>query len=282
MLPGAGRGDWAEPAEATRTVLLTVQFDGTRFAGWQRQAGQRTVQGALEAAVSRMVQHEVTVRGSSRTDAGVHARAMPATFQTPRAISADGFARGLNALLDEDVAVLAARDMPPGFEAREASVAKTYCYRVLTGPSRWPLLRHDRWWVREPLDLDALRAAAAQLVGEHDFAAFRSSACGARTTQRCLHSVEVSAHAEPPGVDLVVTGNAFLHNMVRILAGTLVDVGRGRLDVGAVARALASGDRRQAGQTAPARGLTLERVHFSGYPRLGKAAPRVAAGAEIG
>ncbi len=272
-----------------RTVLLLVEFDGTDFAGWQSQRAQRTVQGVLREALEAMVRHPVVPRASSRTDAGVHALAMPVTFDTTAAIPPQGFLRGLNALLPPDVAVRRAREAPPGWRPRDAAVAKTYRYRWLAGPSRRPMERRDRWDVRRPLDVGAMRQAAAHLVGDFDFSSFRSSSCGARTTQRRLYRVDVEAAEgrgaelpvgfdEPGGADdgvwqrgaIVVTGNAFLHNMVRILAGTLVEVGHGRRDPAWVAEVLAARDRRRAGPTAPAHGLTLERVHFTGYPRLGK------------
>ncbi len=296
-MSSAPQGPAAEPGEAPdgppprRTVLLLVEFDGSDFAGWQIQRNQRTVQGVLGEALGRMVGHPVTARASSRTDAGVHALAMPVTFDTTVAIPPLGFLRGLNALLPPDVAVRRARDVPPGWRPRDAAVAKTYRYRWLAGPSRRPLERRRRWDVRRPLDVEAMRQAAAHLVGDFDFSSFRSSSCGARTTQRRIYRVNVEA-SEERGAELplafedasgdgdddgawqrgsiVVTGNAFLHKMVRILAGTLVEVGRRRHPPGWVAEVLAARDRTLAGPTAPPHGLTLERVHFTGYPRVGK------------
>ena len=255
----------------TRNVLLWVQYEGTDFSGWQYQLEDRTVQGVLGEAVRKMVRHEVTLYGSSRTDAGVHARALPVNFETLRdTITLHGFMRGLNSHLPNDVAVIGVEERPLGWRARRAAVAKTYHYRYQLGRARQPLLWRSSWNVRaETLDVDAMRAAAARLVGTHDFAAFRAAGCDSKSTLRLMHSVEV----DPEGPDLLllrITGNAFLRNMVRVIAGSLAEVGRGRRDADSLSAALASRVRAHAGPTAPARGLTLQQVHFDGYPRVGK------------
>lgn len=258
-----------------RNLLMWVQYDGTAYSGWQQQAASiPTVQAALGQAIQQMVRHPVTLHGSSRTDAGVHARAMPVCFETERAIPERGFLLGLNSTLPADLGVLGVREVPRGWRPRDAAVAKTYVYRVYAGAPRRPLIDRQAWHLRHPptLDLPAMQAAAQHLLGEHDFQAFRSARCEAKTTTRAIHALSLE-----PGPDalleLRVTGNAFLHNMVRIIAGTLVEVGQGRRAPGSVAALLAGGARKDAGITAPARGLTLWRVHFSGYPRLGKPEP---------
>ena len=264
--------DPAPVTAATRTIFLLVQFDGSDFSGWQWQPQVRTVQGILADAVTAMVHHEVTLFASSRTDAGVHARAMPVCFDTSRSIPCHGFLRGLNAALPQDVAVLEASERPLGWRSRDAALAKTYRYRLYTGPANLPLFGRYAWHVRrEGLRLAPMREAAEALVGTHDFAAFRSSRCVALSTERCMHAVTIIEESDPvPHVVIEVIGNAFLHNMVRIIAGTLAEVGTGRYDGQVSARALASGQRSDAGRTAPSRGLTLHAVHFAGYPRLGK------------
>lgn len=254
----------------TRNVLLLVQYDGTDFAGWQAQEGLRTVQGVLAEAILSMVHHPVVATASSRLDAGVHARELPVSFETIRTIPLHGFLRGLNRALPPDVAVVGIRDFPPGLRPRDASVAKTYRYRLQTGPARLPLLHRTSWYVRGELDSGAMARAARHLLGEHDFAAFRATGCDSRTTSRRLHAFDVLPHPAAPVVDLVVTGNAFLRNMVRILVGTLVEVGLGRRDPDSMPALLAGGARPEAGRTAPAKGLTLMKVHFEGYPRIGK------------
>lgn len=267
--------DEASP-EATppvRNILVLAQWDGTDFCGWQQQAGARTVQRELTAAVERMVHHPVTLFASSRTDSGVHSEGMPVNFETTRAIPADNFINGLNTFLPTDLSVVEARDLPFGWRSREMAVAKTYTYRVQLGPRR-ALTDRFAWAVkRDRLDLDAMREAAIHLLGEHDFAAFRSAQCDAHTTRRHLHSLDVLGPDASGLISLVVTGNAFLRNMVRILAGTLVEVGLLRHPPSWVRDVRDGLDRTRSGMTAPSRGLTLTKVHFEGYPRLGKRAP---------
>jgi tRNA pseudouridine38-40 synthase len=259
-----------------RGVLLEVQFDGAAFAGWQKQGALRTVQSELEKAVFKMVHHPVTTRSSSRTDAGVHAERLPVQFVTGRSIPCHGFVRGLSTLLPPDIGVLAARDVDPGFDPREAAVAKTYVYRLYTGPGRQPLLDRQAWLAPgHELDLEAMRAAARHFVGEHDFSAFRAVGCVSKTTRRTLHEVLVDREPRTGVIAITVTGNAFLQHMVRIMVGTLFEAGRGQRAPADIPAVLEGRDRKRAGQTAPARGLTLVEVHFEGYPRLGKRGTQV-------
>jgi len=255
---------------AHRTLLLHVQYDGTDFCGWQYQPRQRTVQGELMARIGAMVHHPVDLQASSRTDAGVHAQAMPVVFDTPRTIPPRGFLRGLNVNLPPDLSVLDVSEQPFGFRPRDASVAKTYLYRYQLGSRR---ALHDRytWWLRRPsLNIEAMRAGAMHFVGEHDFEAFRSIHCDSRSTERFIHDINLSDPDEDEVVTLTITGNAFLRNMVRIMAGSLFNVGLGRLPPDWIPAAIASGRRQDGSQTAPASGLMLAKVHFSGYPRIAK------------
>ncbi len=260
------------PTTATRNVLLVLEYEGTDFAGWQRQPSQRTVQGVAEETVARIIGHPVTLRASSRTDAGVHARGLPANFETDRGIPCFGMLRGLNTLLPDDLAVTACRDVPLSFRTRDAALAKTYRYRFHVGPSRRPLLTRTSWYVKRPdLDVDAMHDAAQHLLGLHDFTSFQARGCQSKTTLRFMHSAEVRRSASDAQlIELRITGNAFLRNMVRIIAGTLFDVGTGRLPRAAISEALDARHRPAAGMTAPACGLTLDEVHFDGYPRIGK------------
>jgi len=248
--------------ERARHVLLWVQFDGTDFAGFQRQAeGTRTVAGTLEAAWLRMLDEPVIARSSSRTDAGVHARRMPVLVRTDKSVPLRGLMLGLNAHLPDDMAIQAADDVPPEFDVRADAVGKRYLYRLTVGEARQPLRRRNAWQVRGPLDVSAMQAAAAHFAGIHDFAAFRAVGCTAASTIRHLRSVAV-AESEPGVVVVTVDGNAFLLNMVRIITGTLADVGRGRLAPLTIPQILLDGDRTRAGQTAPAHGLTLDEVFY--------------------
>jgi tRNA pseudouridine38-40 synthase len=240
-------------------VLLEVAYDGGAFHGWATQREGRTVEETLRGALHAMDPHARGPRGTSRTDAGVHAEGQLAAFDATRDIAPRGWVLGLNSQLPDDVAVRAARAVPPDFNPRFSARGKRYRYRVLLDEVRDPAWRSRAWRVGAELDLDAMEREARALEGTHDFAAFRTAADARPTTVRTLSRVAVERDGRI--VSVVVEGNAFLHNMVRILVGTLVDVGRGRLAEGTAARALETGDRRVAGTTAPAHGLVLEQVH---------------------
>lgn len=255
---------------SARNVLLVAQWDGTEFAGWQKQPGARTVQGTLEDALVAMVHHPVSLYASSRTDSGVHARAMPITFETTTHIAPRNFLRGLSTILPPDLSVIEARDVSRDWRPRDQAVAKTYTYRIQLGPRR-PHLSRFAWWLGwRPFHVERMRAAAESFLGEHDFAAFRSAQCDAHTTKRRIYQIDITAPDPDELVTITVVGNAFLRNMVRIMVGTLTEVAFGRREPSWVADLLVHGDRTRGGQTAPSHGLTLTAVHFEGYPRLGK------------
>ncbi len=267
-------------ARAEHGVKLVLAYDGTDFHGWQFQPGVRTVQGVVEEALDRMGLRHGRLRGASRTDAGVHAEGQVAAFWVEREIPMKGWMLRLNSLLPDDVAVREAAPCPPDYEPRFDSVRKTYRYLLHCGLARDPL-RARRYWHLLPalarrdvdpdartadvatwLDLDAMAAAARILEGRHDFAAFRAADDTRENTMRTLHAVRLA-----PGVGgadalaIEVEGDAFMKNMVRILVGTLVDVGRKRTEPDAVARMLEPGrSRGDAGPTAPAHGLTLAEI----------------------
>jgi tRNA pseudouridine38-40 synthase len=245
-------------------VLLTVAYDGGPFAGFAPQPGQRTVAGELLGAVRAVDPRVGEIRGASRTDAGVHAHGQRVAFDTSLDVPPRGWVLAVTRHLPREIAVRRAALVAPGFSPRFANRGKRYRYLVLRDRARDPFLE-GRAWRSTSFDgegaLGRARREAALALGTHDFAAFRSSADERTSTVRTLRSVDLS---DDPGdlrlLRIDVEGDAFLHNMVRILVGTLADVARGRLAEGAVARALASGDRRDAGITAPAEGLYLERV----------------------
>lgn len=246
-----------------RVIKLVVEYDGTGLSGWQRQDNGPSVQEHLERAVAGMVGAPTTVYGASRTDAGVHAEGQVASFSTTTDIPIDGFRMGLNSALPEQIAVVQVSEAAADFHARFSARGKRYRYSLFTRPSRSPFW-HRRAWHRPgrpPLDLDAMRRAAEHFIGEHDFAAFRATGCQAQTTRRRIHQIDIEEPL-PHRVDVWVRGNAFLRNMVRIIAGTLVEVGQGRLQADEIASIIASGDRTRAGQTAPAHGLTLVEVLY--------------------
>lgn len=243
-----------------RRLRLTIEYDGTDFSGWQRQENGPSIQAHLEDAIAQMTGAKTFVRGAGRTDAGVHALAQVAHFDTEARIPTVGFRRGLNTILPRAIAVTSLEEAPADFDARFSARGKLYRYQIWTAETRSPLRDRYVWHKPRPLDVERMRAAARPLVGRHDFAAFRASDCERRTTVRTLTRLEVLE--DGPLVTVEVEADAFLKNMVRIIAGTLADVGTGRLPPERTAELLVSPDRRLAGVTAPARGLTLVRVDY--------------------
>ena len=256
-----------------RVIKLIATYDGTDFHGFQRQKDLRTVQGELERAVSRVAGHEVGVRGSSRTDAGVHARGLVVSFRTSAKHPIRAFDRGVNALLPEDVKIRSAEDAPDDFDARRASLGKTYRFLIWNDPSANPLLRRHAWHLRPRLDLDAIQGSLADLEGAHDFTSFRAAHCDAKSTDRMMWAARWTVSDSGALHCFEITGNAFLRNMVRIMVGSLVGIGLGRRPPGDLGRQLAALDRTQAGDTAPGHGLVLERVYLTAsalYEALGR------------
>jgi len=248
--------------DSPRSLLLWLQFDGGQFSGFQRQIqGVRTVAGTLEAAWSAMLDEQIVAKSSSRTDAGVHARRMPVLVRTHRDVPARGILLGLNRHLPDDMAVQEAHEMPDDFDVRNDAVGKRYIYRIALGEARQPLLRQNHWHLRGPLDLASMQRAAQDFAGIHDFSSFRGAACVAKSTIRHLRAVTV-AQPRPDRLEIEVDGNAFLLNMVRIIVGTLVEIGRGKRTADCIPALLGARDRTQSGQTAPAHGLTLDGVFY--------------------
>ncbi len=243
-------------------LRLTLEYDGSDFAGWQLQAaGQRTVQGTLEDAIRRVTGQMARVSGAGRTDAGVHAEGQVASVALDSAPEPAALARALNGVLPPDLAVVALEPAPDDFHARYDARSKLYRYRIWNCALRSPLHAWRSHWIRAPLDLAAMRRAANSLVGRHDFAAFRTAGSDGRSTLRTLSSLEINGG--PRGeIQLLVEADGFLRHMVRILAGTLVEVGTGRRAAASVPGLLASRERAQAGPTAPAQALTLVRVSY--------------------
>jgi tRNA pseudouridine38-40 synthase len=237
--------------------------------GWQRQTNGPTVQQHLEEALAQILTHEVRVTGASRTDAGVHARGQVASFHTERPIECRGIRRGLNSLLPDSIAVREVDEVPDDFHPRHSATGKHYRYTVYRGADRSPRWRDRAWHHPLPIEVSTIIEASRVLLGEHDFAAFRAIGCAARTTVRRIEAIDV-VEAPDDVLHLDVRGNAFLRNMVRILVGTLVEVGRGYRESSQVAEILASRDRGRAGVTAPAHGLELIEVRYDGrrFPRV--------------
>jgi tRNA pseudouridine38-40 synthase len=253
-----------------RSLKLTIAYDGTDFAGWQRQATERTVQAAIEDTLLPIEGERVVITGAGRTDAGVHAAGQVASFRMQSGIDTADLQRALNATLPDDIRILDVEEVSPEFNARFDAQRKTYHYLLWSGGILPPSLRHHAWHVPQPLDLDMMNTAADVLLGTHDFAAFQAAGGSVQTTVRELVVSRMVRLASGPTVAIddrliryEVTGSGFLRHMVRNIVGTLVDVGRGRLAPEEVRTILMSRDRGHASATAPPHGLTLWAVEYA-------------------
>jgi tRNA pseudouridine38-40 synthase len=256
-----------------RVLKLTLQYDGTDYVGWQRQAHGLSIQGLVEDALARFDGQPVTVIGAGRTDAGVHALGQVASVRLAHPVAAPDLCRALNGMLPADVRVLCVEPAAEGFHARYDARSKTYCYRVASGPVASPFDHRYAWHVAGNVDFGRVADAGRLLVGRHDFAAFQSAGSAIRTSTRTVFSLDV--RREPPGwaesaresgqsavFQISVTADGFLRHMVRAIVGTLIETGMGRRTPEDVAALVQSRDRARAGTTAPPRGLFLVRVTY--------------------
>lgn len=251
-------------ATAPTTFKLVLEYDGAGFEGWQLQpGGRRTVQGTLEEAVARITGQRVRVTGSGRTDSGVHAEGQTASLRVETRLDAAALWSALNGVLPPDLAVVEAERMASGFHALRDARSKLYRYQIWNGPVRSPLRRSRAHALSRSLDLAAMRRAASDLVGTHDFASFQAAGSEVQTTVRTLLRLDVVGEAGGV-IDLEVEGTGFLRHMVRNLAGTLLQIGSGRRSAESMPALLAARDRSLAGPTSPAQGLTLVRVRYDG------------------
>jgi tRNA pseudouridine38-40 synthase len=241
-------------------VRLDLAYDGTGFHGWARQRGQRTVQGLLEESIHRILREPCRLSVAGRTDAGVHAAGQVASFVAARPVDVAGLQRRLNRLVGPEVVVRGARRAPDGFDARHSATGREYRYRLATGPWPDPFDARFVWHRAGALTVSRMRAAARYLEGEHDFASFCRAPAGGAGTVRTLRRLMVTA--EGPRVSVRARADAFLHQMVRSLVGTLVEVGAGRIDPDAIPGIMEARDRAAAGPVAPPHGLVLERVVY--------------------
>lgn len=243
-----------------RRIQLIIEYDGTGYAGWQRQENALAVQQVVEERLSKLTRERVVLHGASRTDAGVHALGQSAHFDTNSSIPAEKFSYALNTMLPPDVRIRASRQVPESFHARFSTKGKRYRYLFQVSPHAGALNRLTHAHIIYPLDAEKMAQEAQSLVGTHDFAAFAASGSVVKETVRTIYRADVTRSGEE--MKLIVEGNGFLYNMVRIIAGTLVGVGSGKLEPGAFSRAIESGNRLDLGVTAPAHGLTLMEVFY--------------------
>ena len=249
-----------------RNIRLLIAYDGTAYAGWQRQAAQPTIQGRLEEKISLMTMAAVTLHGAGRTDAGVHALGMVANFHTLSSIPCSGFVKGLNCLLPDDIRILRAEQVDPDFQARFKAKGKVYSYQFLCTPIVPPHQRFYYAHIQSQLDLPMMEAALALLVGEHDYSCFEAAGSrdldmiGGRGAVRRIFAANLQRQGD--GWAMVIHGDGFLRHMVRNIAGTVFEVGQGKRSLSNFTETIASKDRSRAGITAPAKGLFLNEVIY--------------------
>jgi tRNA pseudouridine38-40 synthase len=244
-----------------RNIKLTIEYEGTMYAGWQRQKNAVTVQEKLEEAIKRVTSEDIETIGSSRTDAGVHARGFAANFLTNSNIPASSFREALNSKLPKDIVILQSNEVEPDFHARYSCVGKQYSYTILNRVQPSALERNYVYHYKRQLDFGAIQKACGYFIGKHDYAAFRSTGSSVKTSERTVHKAWLEKHGEK--IIFYVEADGFLYNMVRIMVGTLINVGIGKIFPEEIAEIIKSKDRDRAGNTAPASGLCLEAVYYN-------------------
>ena len=241
-------------------VKMTVAYDGTNYKGWQVQPNGITIEEVLNKNLSNLLGEEIVVSGASRTDSGVHSLGNIAVFDTNTRMPVDKIAFALNQRLPEDIVAQGSSEVEDGWHPRYQNSRKTYEYRILNRTFRMPTRRLDTYFYHYPLDVEKMKKAASYLVGEHDFKSFCAIGAQVKTTVRTIYACDVEKEGDI--ITIRVTGNGFLYNMVRIIAGTLVQIGGGAIEPEAMEAILLKKDRSAAGPTAPAHGLTMMGIEF--------------------
>lgn len=244
-----------------RNIRLLLQYEGTRYQGWQRQkSSDNTIQGRLEALLTKMCGEPIELQGSGRTDAGVHAKGQVANFHTHCSMPVEEMFSYINRYLPEDIAVVRIAEAAPRFHSRLNAVGKCYCYKVLNSSVPDVFMRRYALQIPEELDIKAMREAASLLLGEHDFKAFTSAKKGKKSTVRTIENISIEKEGDV--ITFTFNGSGFLHHMVRILVGTLLETGLGKRRADSIPALLVSGERSEAGPLVPAKGLTLLAVFY--------------------
>lgn len=243
-----------------KRIMLTVAYDGTNYSGWQIQPMVPTVEGVLNQVISDFLKEDIQVIGASRTDAGVHAKGAIAVFDTNSSIPGDKYSYAINNLLPRDIRIINSKQVAEDFHPRKVNCRKTYEYCIYNDTFELPTKRLYSYWVYGDIDVDSMNRAARILVGEHDFTSFCSAETIVESKVRTIYDLKVTHNDKD--IVVTVTGNGFLYNMVRIIAGTLLEVGRGKLAVEEIEDILLAKDRTRAGMTVPAKGLCLVKYDF--------------------
>ena len=243
-----------------RNIKLIIEFDGSNFSGWQRQPKGRTVQKEIETAIFKATGEEIMINGSSRTDAGVHARDMVANFFTNSTIPGDKFREAINTRLPEDVSIIKSEEVDEDFHARYSSKGKTYSYTIINRYERLSLGHQYLYHCRYNLNVDEMMEACKYFIGTHDFKAFMSPGSSIKTTTRTIQELYIEQKGHK--IKIFITADGFLYNMVRIIVGTLIKVGNGKLKAEDMESIINEGNRKRAGMCVPPNGLILEKVFY--------------------
>ena len=242
-----------------RNIKLTIEYDGTRYYGWQRQPIGNTIQQEVEKAISKVIKEYVEVIGSSRTDSGVHAKGYVANFKTNVKMPAEKFRDAINCKLPRDIVIIKSEEVDLDFHARYSSKGKTYCYTILNREYPCAIDKDYVYYYRWKLNVEEMKKACKYFLGTHDFKAFQTPGGSVKTSIRTISDLHIETNVDK--IKIYISADGFLYNMVRIIVGTLVDIGRGRIDK-SMEEIVASLDRGEAGHTAPAHGLFLKKVHY--------------------
>ncbi|KZL93207.1 tRNA pseudouridine(38-40) synthase TruA [Clostridium magnum] len=243
-----------------RNIKLTIEYDGTNYAGWQRQNNAVTIQQKVEEAIRDVTGKVSEVIGSSRTDSGVHAKGFVCNFLTESKIPAEKFKKALNSFLPEDIVILQSEEVEISFHARFNSIGKRYEYTIITGDQRPAIGRNYMYYFYRKLDIENMRSASKYILGTHDFSAFKNAGSSVKTSVRTIKEINIVEDGNM--IRFIVMGDGFLYNMVRIIVGTLLEVGTGRFKPEYVVDILKSKDRSKAGKSVPANGLCLKEVFY--------------------
>lgn len=243
-----------------RNIKIEIEYDGTNYCGWQVQQNGITIQGEIIKALEKLTGKDITVHGSGRTDAGVHARGQVANFILENNIPVKRLPLALNSNLPKDISIINAKEVPADFHARYSATGKRYIYHIYESNYRSALLRNYSYHVHYRLDHDKMKEAARVFVGSHDFKGFMASGSSVENTVRTINKLDI--RKENKSLYICIEGDGFLYNMVRIIVGTLVEIGIGKMETGQIKKALESGERTDAGHTAPAQGLFLDKVFY--------------------
>jgi len=244
-----------------RNIRFTIEYDGTSYHGWQVQPGLRTIQGVIQETIAQITQEDAHLIGAGRTDAGVHALGQVANCRLESRIDLESLQRGLNSLTPPDIVIKETEAVAVDFHARFSAKSKTYEYIILNQPYPSAIWRNYSWFIPYHLDLSAMRQCAPTLIGTHDFSSFRASGDESQHSTRNVIRLDIENRTSNMMV-VVIEANAFLREMVRVIVGTLVDVGRGKISLAQFADIFLARDRQHAGMTAPARGLFLREVSY--------------------